>query len=80
MGAAGAGNTSDRRGHTPAGYLTNATNTTEIIGEPVRVAPAVIGRAPVPATADQQGAETTSEQHRGTVIGRDHTGGGATRN
>ena len=54
MGAA-AGQGSDRRGHTPAGYLTNATNTTEIIGDPVKVAPAVLGRTPATTaeTVDQ---------------------------
>lgn len=56
MGAATAGQNSDRRGHTPAGYLTNATNTTEIIGHPVKVAPAILGRrvdiAPDPLSSD----------------------------
>ena len=41
------GQTNNRRGHTPASYLTNATNTTDIIGDPVRVTPAVLGRQPV---------------------------------
>ena len=50
-GAAGQG--SDRRGHTPAGYLTNATNTTDIIGDPVKVAPAVLGRKPVTMSASE---------------------------
>lgn len=74
MGAAGAGQNNDRRGHTPASYLTNATNTTEIIGDPVKVAPAVLGRAPVeePATAKGQ-----AESFRGRTLGRDYTGGGA---
>ncbi|UVE97077.1 hypothetical protein [Dietzia sp. B32] len=77
MGAAGAGQNNDRRGHTPASYLTNATNTTAIIGDPVKVAPAVLGRKPAedPAslTPDQP------EPARGRVIGRDYTGGGANR-
>ena len=46
MGAAGAGQQEGRRGHMPAGYLTNATNASEIVGEPVKVAPAVLGRKP----------------------------------
>ena len=76
MGAAGAGQNGDRRGHTAAGYLTNATNTTEIIGEPVKVAPAVLGRKPAaPATAAAQSAST--EPSRGRIIGRDYTGGAA---
>ena len=51
MGAA-TGQGSDRRGHTPAGYLTNATNTTDIIGDPVKVAPAVLGRKPAVTTEE----------------------------
>ncbi|MDO5663320.1 MAG: hypothetical protein Q4G40_11545, partial [Brachybacterium sp.] len=43
MGAAGAGQ-QDRRGHTPAGYLVNATNTSELLGPPRKVSPAVLGR------------------------------------
>ncbi|SMO66230.1 hypothetical protein SAMN06265174_103206 [Dietzia kunjamensis subsp. schimae] len=78
MGAAGAGQNNDRRGHTPASYLTNATNTTAIIGDPVKVAPAVLGRRPVEdptaaAQADQP------EPFRGRVIDRDYTGGGVDR-
>jgi len=78
MGAAGAGQNNDRRGHTPASYLTNATNTTAIIGDPVKVAPAVLGRRPVedPTTAGQS---DQPEPFRGRVIGRDYTGGGADR-
>ncbi|WP_314035900.1 hypothetical protein [Dietzia sp. CH92] len=75
MGAAGAGQNSDRRGHTPAGYLTNATNTTAIIGDPVKVAPAVLGR-----TVDepaQSGGENGAAPYRGRTLGRDYTGGGA---
>ncbi|MFI8591342.1 hypothetical protein [Dietzia maris] len=78
MGAAGAGQNNDRRGHTPASYLTNATNTTAIIGDPVKVAPAVLGRRPVedPTAAGQS---DQPEPFRGRVIGRDYTGGGADR-
>ena len=75
MGAAGAGQNSDRRGHTPAGYLTNATNTTAIIGDPVKVAPAVLGR-----TVDepaQEGGRDGAAPYRGRTLGRDYTGGGA---
>lgn len=43
MGGAGAGHGDKRDGHRPASYLVNATNTSEILGEPTRVAPAVIG-------------------------------------
>ncbi|MGN0101194.1 MAG: hypothetical protein ACI39C_09660 [Dietzia sp.] len=75
MGAAGAGQNSDRRGHTPAGYLTNATNTTAIIGDPVKVAPAVLGRT-VEEPA-QSGAENGAAPYRGRTLGRDYTGGGA---
>ncbi|MCT2109558.1 hypothetical protein M3E10_07125 [Dietzia cinnamea] len=76
MGAANAGQNSDRRGHTPASYLTNATNTTAIIGDPVKVAPAVLGRprAEEPAPTDDAAAP-----YRGRTLGRDYTGGGATR-
>ncbi|MDJ0424060.1 MULTISPECIES: hypothetical protein [Dietzia] len=78
MGAAGAGQNNDRRGHTPASYLTNATNTTAIIGEPVKVAPAVLGRAPV-EDATSAVRSDQPEPFRGRVIGRDYTGGGADR-
>lgn len=44
MAPAAAGNGAERRDHTPASYLVSATNTTDIIGETVRVAPAVLGR------------------------------------
>ena len=76
MGAAGAGQNSDRRGHTPAGYLTNATNTTAIIGDPVKVAPAVLGR---PRAEDPPPTDDTAAPYRGRTLGRDYTGGGATR-
>ena len=46
MGAANAGQSSEKREHTPASYLVNATNTSAIIGEPLKVSPAVIGRHP----------------------------------
>ena len=70
MGAAGAGQNEGRRGHTPAGYLTNATNTSEIIGEPVKVAPAVLGRTPPPddAAAEQEQQQETA--YVGRVVGR----------
>ncbi|MFL0577899.1 hypothetical protein [Dietzia sp. 179-F 9C3 NHS] len=48
MGAAGAGQGDRRTGHTPAGYLVNATNTSEIVGEPPKAAPAVLGRTEAP--------------------------------
>ena len=85
MGAAGAGQNTDRRGHTPASYLTNATNTTAIIGDPVRVAPAVLGRAPAVldrAPAEHAPAAATPDRHeppRGRTLGPDYTGGGARR-
>ena len=63
MGAANAGQNSDKREHTPASYLVNATNTTAIIGEPLKVSPAVIGRRPDPTegAADAEGpAEATT--------------------
>ncbi|MDX2358889.1 WXG100 family type VII secretion target [Dietzia sp. PP-33] len=74
MGAAGAGQNEGRRGHTPAGYLTNATNASEIIGEPVKVAPAVLGRAPRPddAAGDVPPEKNPDEgrAYQGRVIGR----------
>ncbi|MEX6463322.1 hypothetical protein AB6N35_02980 [Dietzia cinnamea] len=76
MGAANAGQNSDRRGHTPASYLTNATNTTAIIGDPVKVAPAVLGR---PRAEDPPPTDDTAAPYRGRTLGRDYTGGGATR-
>ncbi|AWH92974.1 hypothetical protein A6035_13225 [Dietzia lutea] len=76
MSAANAGQNSDRRGHTPASYLTNATNTTAIIGEPVKVAPAVLGRKPAEEPAPTNDG---AEPYRGRTLGRDYTGGGATQ-
>ncbi|EFV91422.1 hypothetical protein ES5_11051, partial [Dietzia cinnamea P4] len=76
MGAANAGQNSDRRGHTPASYLTNATNTTAIIGEPVKVAPAVLGR---PRVEESAPADDAAEPYRGRTLGRDYTGGAATQ-
>ncbi|TCW23643.1 WXG100 family type VII secretion target [Dietzia cinnamea] len=76
MGAANAGQNSDRRGHTPASYLTNATNTTAIIGEPVKVAPAVLGR---PRVEEPAPTDDAAEPYRGRTLGRDYTGGGAAR-
>jgi hypothetical protein len=74
MGAAGAGQNEGRRGHSPAGYLTNATNASEIIGEPVKVAPAVLGRAPRPddAAGDVPPEKNPDEgrAYQGRVIGR----------
>lgn len=75
MGAAGVGQNDGRRGHTPASYLTNATNASAIIGEPVKVAPAVLGR---PAPAEDAPSEPANDQPSpGRVIGRGFTGGGA---
>lgn len=52
MGAVGGAGRDERRGHTPAGYLVNATNTNAIIGDPPKAAPAVLGRsAPAPDAA-----------------------------
>ncbi|MCT2060111.1 WXG100 family type VII secretion target, partial [Dietzia cinnamea] len=76
MGAANAGQNSDRRGHTPASYLTNATNTTAIIGEPVKVAPAVLGR---PRVEEPAPTDDAAEPYRGRTLGRDYTGGAATQ-
>ncbi|GLB65423.1 hypothetical protein NCCP2495_33040 [Dietzia sp. NCCP-2495] len=62
MGAANAGQNSDKREHTPASYLVNATNTSAIIGEPLKVSPAVIGRRPDTidgATKTAEAAEST---------------------
>jgi len=73
-GGSNAGQNSDRKGHTPAGYLTNATNTTAIIGEPLKVSPAVLGRKPAEDPAAQV---DRPELFRGRVIGRDYTGRGA---
>lgn len=70
MGAAGAGQNEGRRGHTPAGYLTNATNTSEIIGEPVKVAPAVLGRTPPPDAAAAEQEQQQETAYVGRVVGR----------
>lgn len=77
MGAAGAGQNEGRRGHTPAGYLTNATNTSEIIGEPVKVAPAVLGRTPPPddaAEQEQQQKQRQETAYVGRVVGKPSAG------
>lgn len=81
MGAA-AGQGSDRRGHTPAGYLTNATNTTEIIGDPVKVAPAVLGRTPATTAETANASDALLNSNKaanaspspGRVLGRSYTG------
>ncbi|PTM90412.1 hypothetical protein C8N39_101165 [Dietzia psychralcaliphila] len=70
MGAAGAGQNEGRRGHTPAGYLTNATNASEIIGEPVKVAPAVLGRTPRTEDATAEHEPEEGNTYKGRVIGR----------
>ncbi len=68
MGAAGAGQNDGRRGHTPAGYLTNATNTSAILGDPVKVAPAVIGRTgPIGGATAETTAGPSRESARETV-------------
>lgn len=47
MGGARAGSQDDKsEGHRPASYLVNATNASEILGEPVKVSPAKIGASP----------------------------------
>lgn len=47
MGGARAGSQDDKsEGHRPASYLVNATNASEILGEPVKVSPAKIGARP----------------------------------
>lgn len=80
MGAANAAQGSERRGHTPAGYLTNATNTTDIVGEPVKVAPAVLGRKSAVEASAEEAAAAASESGVGTapgrVLGRSYTGSG----
>lgn len=79
MGAgagAGAGQAGDRRGHTPAGYLTNSTNASAIVGDPVKVTPAVLGRKAVDEPVAEQDPELVA---RARVIGRDYTGGGTAR-
>ena len=60
MGAANAGQNSDKREHTPASYLVNATNTSAIIGEPLKVSPAVIGRRPDQIDAATRVAEAAT--------------------
>ena len=83
MGGGAAGQGSDRRGHTPAGYLTNATNTTDIIGDPVKVAPSVLGRpagtANTPEAPPNSRDEATASPSPGRVLGRNYTGSGAER-
>ncbi|MFN3339850.1 MAG: WXG100 family type VII secretion target [Dietzia sp.] len=76
MGAAGAGQNDGRRGHTPAGYLTNATNASEIIGDPVKVAPAVLGRTPPAEDATVEQKPQPDTAYAGRVIGRRLVGGG----
>ena len=80
MGAANAAQGSERRGHTPAGYLTNATNTTDIVGEPVKVAPAVLGRKSAVESSAEESTAAASESGVGTapgrVLGRSYTGSG----
>lgn len=47
MGGARAGSHDGKsEGHRPASYLVNATNASEILGEPVKVSPAKIGASP----------------------------------
>lgn len=80
MGAGAAGQGSDRRGHTAAGYLTNATNTTEIIGDPVKVAPAVLGRKPdTTATTSSEDVTAPDTPTVGRVLGHSYSGSGAER-
>ncbi|WP_194306032.1 WXG100 family type VII secretion target [Dietzia sp. B19] len=74
MGAPGTGQNDGRRGHTPAGYLTNATNTSEIIGEPVKVAPAVLGRKPLMQGELGNQLAEPQEAYSPQVIGRKLTG------
>lgn len=45
-GARGAGQGDKNEGHRPASYLVNATNASEILGDPVKVSPAKIGGRP----------------------------------
>lgn len=66
MGAAGArGQNSKAEGHLPASYLVNATNTSELLGPPVKVSPGTIGaRSPkdaVPTTAEGTSRQSGSE-------------------
>ena len=76
MGAGGTGQNNHRRGHTPAGYLTNATNTTDIIGDPVKVTPAVLGRQPdtTPETKRSEAGDSTDTPTPGRVLGRQFVG------
>ena len=69
MGAANAGQNSDKRGHTPASYLVNATNTSAIIGEPLKVSPAVIGRRPdtIDGATETAGAAGATDAAAGTT-------------
>ena len=78
MGAAGAGHDTRRRGHTPAGYLTNATNTTDIIGHPVKVTPPLIGNPPAPApnTTPSDAGVSSEAPTPGRVLGRSFAGSG----
>ena len=78
MGAAGAGKDTRRRGHTPAGYLTNATNTTDIIGHPVKVTPPLIGKPPAPApnTTPSDAGVSSEAPTPGRVLGRSFAGSG----
>ena len=72
------GQTNNRRGHTPATYLTNATNTTDIIGDPVKVTPAVLGRQPdtTPETKRSEAGDSTDTPTPGRVLGNQFVGSG----
>ena len=68
MGAANAGQNSDKREHTPASYLVNATNTSAIIGEPLKVSPAVIGRRhTIDGATETAGAAGATDAAAGTT-------------
>lgn len=72
MGAAGAGQGNRSEGHRPASYLVNATNTSELLGKPVKVSPARIGaRPPADPAADETSAAATT---RGSVAGDSRVG------
>lgn len=63
MGAGGAGQQNRRDGHTPPGYLVNATNAGEIVGEVPTATPAVLGpmrrrRMPVDVAPARNRSET----------------------
>ena len=75
MGAAGAGQGDRRTGHTPAGYLVNATNTSEIVGEPPKAAPAVLGRTEAPRADPGPGTGQVSARDGGAQA---EPGSGAT--